>query len=204
MPFYIGIGSQSKFARAYDTRRRNPIWQAIVKKTQYDVEILLDGLTYDVVLEKEFIKLYGRIDNKTGCLANMTSGGDGTYDIIRNEDTRKRMSRSRIGKVATPETKKKMSSAHMGKTLTDESKLRLSNSRKGMKFSETHRRNISKSSPRCKPIRVYNARTNEFIGEYHSIGNACEILEISYTSGMKRAASGKLKTTNGYRIETID
>lgn len=205
-PFYIGIGSQPKFARAYNTHRRNPIWRSIVKKTQYDVEILLDGLSYDVVLEKEkeFIKLYGRIDNKTGTLANMTAGGDGTYAIVRNEETRRRMSQSRLGKKASPETKMKMSISQKGKTLSSESRMKLSKSRTGMKFTETHRRNISKGSAISKSIRVYDAKTNEIVGEYYSIGYACVCLGIKHTSGMKRAASGKLKTTNGYRVETID
>lgn len=204
-PFYIGIGSQPKYARAYNKHRRNPIWWSIVKKTEYDVEIVLNGLSYDAVLEKEkeLIKLYGRIDEKTGILANMTAGGDGTYDIIRNEETRKRMSESRMGKKASQETKLKMSKSQKGKVLSQESRQKLSESRLGMQFTETHRRNISKGSPLCKRIRVYDAKTNEVIGEYHSIGAACMSLGISYTSGMKRAASGKLKTTNGYRVEVI-
>lgn len=204
-PFYIGIGSQPKFARAYNKHRRNSIWQSIVKKTQYDVEIILDRLSYDAVLEKEkeLIKLYGRIDEKTGILANMTAGGDGTYKIMRNQETRRRMSESRIGKKASQETKLKMSKSQKGKVLSQESRRKLSKSRTGMKFSEIHRQNISRSSTLAKKIRVYDAKTNELVGEYHSIGHACSELEIPYTSGMKRAANGKLKTTYGYRVEVI-
>lgn len=204
-PFYIGIGSQSNFARAYDTHSRNPIWRSIVKKTQYDVEILLNDLSYETVLEKEreFITLYGRIDEKTGILANMTAGGDGTCEIIRSEETRRRMSNSRLGKKASPETKLKMSKSHTGKVLSPESRQKLSKSRTGMEFSEIHRQNISRSSPMAKRVRVYLAKTDILVGEYHSIGHACSTLGIMYTSGMKRAANDKLKTTHGYRVETI-
>jgi hypothetical protein len=78
-PFYIGIGISDKdFDRANETYNRNEIWKRIASKTKIEVEILLSGLTIDQAKEKEkeFIALYGRINNLTGCLSNMTDGGD--------------------------------------------------------------------------------------------------------------------------------
>ena len=40
--------------------------------------------------EKEFIALYGRKNNNTGILANMTEGGDGTLGAVYTEERRKK------------------------------------------------------------------------------------------------------------------
>ncbi len=76
-PFYIGIGKH--YSRAYKKNDRNSLWKKIANKTDYEIEILFDDLTLGKAKEKEieFIKLYGRINKKTGILANLTDGGDG-------------------------------------------------------------------------------------------------------------------------------
>lgn len=97
-PFYIGIGTKSdkkhtkletEYLRAYSKIRLNNIWNKIVLKTDYEVEILLESNDYEFIKQKEieFIALYGRIDSGKGSLANLTDGGDGTVNIspeIRN------------------------------------------------------------------------------------------------------------------------
>lgn len=87
-PFYIGIGQEK---RAYTTRERNEIWRRIVDKTDYEVEILFDDLTWEEAIkkEKEFISLYGRKNNNTGILANMTDGGEGSPNTIVSQKTRR-------------------------------------------------------------------------------------------------------------------
>ncbi len=87
-PFYVGIGTKGErtsnrmstlYNRAYSKDRRNNIWVRIIAKTQYEVEILLESNDYNFVKQKEieFIALYGRINNDTGFLTNMTDGGEG-------------------------------------------------------------------------------------------------------------------------------
>jgi hypothetical protein len=86
-PFYIGVGTKSKgyktfekiYRRAYSHKSRNRIWKSIVNRTEFSTEILLvsDDMIHIKEREKEFISLYGRIDNKSGSLANFTDGGDG-------------------------------------------------------------------------------------------------------------------------------
>lgn len=135
-PFYIGIGKDEK--RAYSKQSRNTYWRGIVKKTDYEVEILFDNLTWDEACEKEkeFIKLYGRKDIGTGCLCNMTDGGDGTINI--SNETRSKMIESHTGKSLSEVTKDKISEKvrgenhpMYGKVHTDESKEKMSNSKKG-------------------------------------------------------------------------
>jgi hemerythrin superfamily protein len=84
IPFYIGIGKDT--SRPRNKKDRSNFWKNIIGKTKYIVEILFDNLTKEQAIEKEkeFIKLYGRIDLKTGTLCNMTCGGEGTG--ILNDD----------------------------------------------------------------------------------------------------------------------
>lgn len=101
-PFYIGIGSDSNYNRAYEIKkdRRNIVWSRIASKSEIEVEIMLDGLSWDNACEKEieFIKLYGRIDNGNGILSNLTDGGEGTIGLIVSEKTRKENSKRFSGK----------------------------------------------------------------------------------------------------------
>ena len=86
VPFYIGIGSDSDYKRAYQLKnsRRNPIWNKIISKTDIEIEILIDNLTYEeaILKEIEFINLYGRLNINTGTLSNLTYGGEGTKGLI--------------------------------------------------------------------------------------------------------------------------
>jgi hypothetical protein len=95
-PFYIGIGSDDKYYRANKKSQRNIYWKRIMSKTDYEVEIVLEDLTWEQACEKEkeFIVLYGRKDLKNGCLVNMTEGGDGTLGVIVSSETRKKLSNS--------------------------------------------------------------------------------------------------------------
>lgn len=121
-PFYIGIGSDNNYKRANDKRGRNKIWNGIINKTQYEVEILFDGLTWEQACkkEKEFICLYGRIDKHNGILVNLTDGGDGAFGVIMSEERKKQISelakgnKSRTGQKTSEETKKRMSEAQKG------------------------------------------------------------------------------------------
>lgn len=91
-PFYIGKGTsvirKGKDNNCYSDyynramakcTRRNNIFELIRSKTPYTVDIIYETQNYDEIneKEKEFIKLYGRIDIKTGTLCNLTNGGDG-------------------------------------------------------------------------------------------------------------------------------
>lgn len=75
-PFYIGIGTN--LSRAHARTGRNDIWNKIVAKTDYKVQIIFNELSRSEACEKEieFIKMYGKITDDTGCLANITPGGD--------------------------------------------------------------------------------------------------------------------------------
>ena len=98
-PFYIGIGKNINRAYEKSSKKRSRFWQNIVKKTDYEVEILFEDIEYDFAKEKEkeFISLYGRIDNNTGILCNMTDGGDGALNQYQSEETKIKRAKSITG-----------------------------------------------------------------------------------------------------------
>lgn len=117
-PFYIGIGSDSNYRRAYRKDSRNKYWTNIVNKSNYKIEIVLDDLSWDDACKKEieFIKLYGRRDLNKGILVNMTDGGEGTIGKILSDETKSKISKKvkenshwKSNKKHTLETKLKIS-----------------------------------------------------------------------------------------------
>jgi len=99
IPFYIGIGTKFLNAKKYETEykrahdksmSRNRFWKSVVNKTDYLIEILFESENYDKILikEQEFIKLYGRSNNGTGILTNLTDGGEGTFGLVVSDKTK--------------------------------------------------------------------------------------------------------------------
>lgn len=143
-PFYIGIAKNddSSFTRAYYKykSKRNKIWLDVVNKTSYEIEILFEDLTWEQACQKEieFIALYGRINLKTGTLANMTKGGDGMVGVVRSEEYKLKLSERQkdgkahwFGKTFTKDHKEKISASLQGKKVSEETKNKISDSLKG-------------------------------------------------------------------------
>jgi hypothetical protein len=88
--FYVGIGSDKDYKRAYVTARRNKFWNIIHNKSEIEVEIMIDNIDWEVACEKEkeFINLYGRRDLGKGTLVNLTDGGDGTLNRKQGDEER--------------------------------------------------------------------------------------------------------------------
>jgi hypothetical protein len=97
MPFYIGISADENYTRAYNRLDRNDIWRRIAGKSDIEVEILFDEISIEFAKtkEKELIALYGRLDLETGSLANLTDGGDGTFQL--SKETIAKMISNRTG-----------------------------------------------------------------------------------------------------------
>jgi hypothetical protein len=112
-PFYIGIGSDEKYKRANykGLRGRNIYWHRIVGKTDYEVDILFDEITYEEAQrkEEEFIALYGRVNNKTGILCNLTNGGEGAKGYITTEESKVKQRNAKLGKTLSEEHKANLS-----------------------------------------------------------------------------------------------
>jgi len=177
IPFYIGVGTKgnmkwvasfkTEYRRAYDKResRRNVLWARIASKTEYVVEILLDELSPQEAADKEmeFIRMYGRINNKSGILANLTDGGEGQSGYTHSEETKEKIrvkamgNKNGVGQIPSEEERKRRSEwlkknkIALGCKHTDEHRKKNSIARMGntntlgFKHSEQTRANMSKA-----------------------------------------------------------
>jgi hypothetical protein len=172
-PFYIGIGKDTK--RAFYKLRRNGLWNNIVAKSEYEVEILMEDISYQEALkkEKEFISLYGRIDKKTGTLANLTDGGEGTIGAIRTEEYRKNVSKSLTGRKIPIEVIEKRSKTNKGRVFSEERNKKISEAKKGVK------RPYMQYGKHINAIKICNSVTGEC---YSSMKEAAEKNGIKYTT----------------------
>ena len=104
-PYYIGKGNALKY-RAYENHgRRFPV------PPRDRIKILLENLTEEQAFSNEidFIAWYGRKDNNTGILRNLTDGGEGASGYKHTEESKKIIKEKRKHQVFTDETRKKLS-----------------------------------------------------------------------------------------------
>ena len=84
--FYIGIGSDNSFNRAFSKKKRNNFWKNIISKTEYKVDIIYNNVSWKeaCLIETQLIQQYGRRNLNTGILCNLTNGGDGVNGYKHN------------------------------------------------------------------------------------------------------------------------
>lgn len=122
--FYVGIGSDVRYKRAYNKINRSFWWKNITNKHKYQVEIVQEGLSLGDAKELEIflISLYGRKDLNKGSLVNMSNGGESAYGAIRSEETKDKYKKSKEGNKNPMFGKRGNLSPRFGKKLTQKSK----------------------------------------------------------------------------------
>lgn len=122
--FYIGKGRNK---RASTVNKRNKIWNDIVRKNNgsFQIVILHKDLFESEAFEHEIIEIakMGRLCDGSGCLCNLTLGGEGTSGHILSKEHKQKLSKVLSGK-NHPLFGKKHSIEHVQ---------RMSNSLKGKK-----------------------------------------------------------------------
>lgn len=200
--FYIGIGHD--VSRAYKKSNRSVFWKSIVSKYDYIVDVICSNIShYEAIeLEKYLIAFYGRVDNKTGILCNMTDGGEGgSLGIIQSEETRnkKRLSNyKRIYKKGYKHTEEaiiKISEASKGKTISEEVKKKISEKNKIILNSEEHKQRVSKQ--KSKEVIQYDIKGN-YVNSYPSLTVAANTLMLQI-SKISSVCSGKRNSTGGFK-----
>jgi len=205
--FYIGIGTDDdgKHKRAYDKKQRNRMWNSIIKKTDYEVEIMLDDVPNKIIYEKEkeFIAIYGRRDNSSGTLCNMTDGGEGCLGFNHTEETKRILREKRLGdknpfygkkhknKTVSEETRRKLSEVHKGKF---EGELNPFYGKKHSdeirkKMSEIQKKIAKRGDKNPMSVKVINTETKEI---FNSIREAAEKSGYTY-SQVKSIFNGNTK-----------
>ena len=148
-PYYIGKGCRDR-ATSNIRAVPKPLDASYIVYVQ-------EGLTEleAFALEEYCIALYGRIDNGTGTLRNLSDGGDGPSGAIPSLETRQKIAEAGRGRKHAAETKQKISEAqigpknhHWGKTMPLETRLKLSKANKGLQRSDETKKKIA--AGKCK------------------------------------------------------
>lgn len=112
-PYYVGKGKDN---RAFVKH------SAGVPKNRANIEFIAINLSEHEahLLERKLIALHGRKDLGTGILNNRTAGGEGKLGRILSSDTLAKMSKPK-----SEETKKKMSASRTGRIFSIEAKAKM-------------------------------------------------------------------------------
>ena len=175
--FYIGKGT-NKRAFQFGLRDRNKYWSHVKEKHGVRVEILKKNLTEEEAYchEKELIEQF-----RPKC--NLADGGYGPIGVVRSAETKKKISEASKGKILSEETKKKISEG--GKKAYADG-VRVSNA--GEKGKEMRIKSAIKNG--IKPFSVYDAKTDELIGEWYIVAECARFLKI-HRHSISFALSGR-------------
>jgi hypothetical protein len=224
-PFYIGIGTKPKvyntykkeYCRAFSYHDRNSIWNKIISKTDYKVEIIFESNDYDLIKikEKEFIKLYGQIFNNTGNLSNISIGGDGNCSPFP-ESSKEKLSVSQIKRVGRGivildlnqnyiTTTNSIVEAHkITKVKTGNIISCCKNQRKCKKFIFIYKEDYKKEKDYLyklyyTPVLMLDCNTSKTLKEFYSLDQALEFLNKKGSSAIGNCLRGKAKTAFSYK-----
>ncbi len=222
-PFYIGkgCGDRTSFHKyeanlllhkpGRKTNKISTIHKLWKRGLDFEIDIILDNLTKEQSFEYEYmiIQTYGRKDNGTGILDNLTDGGEGQINCSNQTREKLRISstnnKNRKGKKGTrkpisEETRRKMNESKkgvprpymIGHSVSDETRRKISEANKGKKRSEETRRKISKvqtgrtsSKEHCQKI------SDALIG--HIVSNETRLKIRKGNLGKKRSEVTKRK-----------
>lgn len=90
-PYYVGKGFKTTRRRGRAYRRGSPPEDHIIVQEHESEEAAF-------FVEKFLINFYGRKDIETGCLINLTEGGEGAFGSVCSEETKRLLSEQRKGK----------------------------------------------------------------------------------------------------------
>lgn len=218
--FYIGIASNKK--RPFAKTGRSSFWHRTVNKyPNYEVQILTNGVSKEEAcdLETLLINYYGRRDIGTGCLVNLTDGGESTFGRKMEQWQRDQMSKDRkgvyvgdknpnYGNYWSEEDKKKMSEIKKEQYASGEVEINLEGVMKGVE--ERNRRwkenpelkqqminKVSKKNNKYQYLKI-DRDTKEIIEVYESRLDVLDKNPDYKTSPLLSACNGHKRSYKGF------
>lgn len=131
-PYYVGKGKNN---RAYQSHKK-----IAVPKDKSRIIFIKENLTeiQSFILERYYIRWFGRKDNGTGILRNMSDGGEGNSGYIRTENSKDRIRKSMLGKPSklkgTKRTKEFNNKISKGQILSENLRSDNKSGYKGIRF----------------------------------------------------------------------
>jgi hypothetical protein len=176
-PYYVGKGCGR---RAFSGQRAIPR-----PKSKTLIVFIQEGLTeLDALnLEVYCIGLYGRINNGTGILRNMTDGGEGCSGYVFSEKMKRNFSINRKGRKMSDEAKKNMSIARTGVTPTQATREKISQSNSRNKYELI-----------ASDGKIYVCMNLTVFGREHGLRR----------SALSNLVQGRRKTHKGWRGKILD
>lgn len=210
--FYVGKGTGKRFERK---EARNNLWAKVSEKHGVLCEIVhwFEDEALAFRLEMDLIAYFGRVNNRTGCLVNMTDGGEGSSGQIQSDEKREKLRIYRTGRRLpqdlidrhrermkgfrhTPESRAKIGAAHRGKTISPDHIEAVRRAQKGKMISEGHMRAVSKPV-RCIDTGQVFASQQDAAAWVRGLGLNCSQGSIS------NCCRGQQKMAAGYRFEFV-
>jgi hypothetical protein len=135
-PYYVGKGHGTRAFIRNKHRQRPPSDTAriILQECESEQE------AFD--LERFFISFYERLDLGTGCLRNLTDGGEGSSGFVASLELRAKLSKSRTGRLNhffgrthSANARSSVAESNKKRVWTPESRAAMSRAKKGRKVS---------------------------------------------------------------------
>lgn len=192
-PYYIGKGSGE---RAYKSSGRF----ATTPVDRSKILILKSGLSEDQAFRHEMymISVFGRKNNGTGILLNLTDGGEGSSGRVLSSQTKEKIRKKILGKKAKKSVRLKMSASRKGRYVSIETRRKKSLSMRGKNTgprTEEFKAKVSNTmllKERSKYVYEVTLESGEKIN-FKSLANFCRAREnFDYSAALKAAKNGKL------------
>lgn len=216
-PFYIGKGKNTRDL----SKKRNRLWTNIANKHGFVVKKLKENLTEQEAwnLEISLIAQYGKLIDDTGCLANITNGGEGASGTIHTDETKAKWSSAKKGKTweeiygveqaaAIREKRKARKRIH-----SDETRRKMSESKQGEKnpmhgktITGEHSQKLSQAKigkPSNSKGKIYNQETRQHYKEAAIIRAADQKINEKISNslkGIKRSEETKRKMSEAAKL----
>ena len=189
---YVGITSKEPKKRwlkdGYGYRNQQLVYSAIKKYGWNNIQhiVIARNVSYESAknIEIDLISLYDTTNRKNGY--NISPGGD-----LISEESRKKISSSRIGQHPSEEARRKMSESRKGKKKSAEHRRKIGEAHRGMKMSDEFCKKMSEiaknrhydtdKDPRNIPILQYRISDGEFVARYVSAAKAGRELGVKYS-----------------------